>query len=155
MGRVGAVGRDVNETLTEATGAPVCAAHGRHSPHNLTVEFHHVVPVAWQLHTAVPPALQPSPGPDTSGRGQLWDDRGVWLCPTGHRNVHAWIVKLMRAAAAAQTNDPQAAYIAVWPKGKAPVELPIALDALTRFEPLGAPLGGLLALTLAGEWGQV
>jgi hypothetical protein len=81
----------------------------------------------------------------------LWDDRGVTLCPTGHRNVHSWIVAMMHAIASSKNEDPQLAFAAVKPKGRAPVELPIALEALTRYQPFGS----LLALTAAGEWGQV
>lgn len=131
-----------------ASGNP-CAIHKTHTPTNLTVEFHHIIPVAWQLHTTVPPASQPSPGPDLDGRGMLWDDRGTWLCPTGHRNVHTWIVRLMHAIASLKADDPTAAYAQTKPK-HAPKELPVALEALTRFEPFGS----LLALTEASQWGQ-
>jgi hypothetical protein len=127
-----------------------CFLHKTHRPGNLTVEFHHVIPVAWQLRTPV--AAPPFPGPDTENRGMLWDDRGTWCCPTGHRNVHTWIVRMMRfLAAAGDVEDPEYAYKGVKPSGKPPVELTVALEALQRF----APYGDLLALTAAGEWGQV
>lgn len=109
-----------------------------------------MIPVAWQLCTSV--AAPPFPGPDTNGRGMLWDTRGVSLCPTGHRNVHYWIVRLMRAAAAADSSDPAVAIKAVKPS-RPPLEFAVACDALTRY---AAESGAsLLALTAAGEWGQV
>jgi hypothetical protein len=126
-----------------------CEAHKHHDPVNRTIEFHHVIPVAWQLHTTV--STPPFPGQDPDGRGMLWDNRGVWLCPTGHRNVHYWIVLLMHRIATSQDEDPQAALRAVVSR-PAPSETPIALEALTRFvEESG---GSLINLTSAGQWGQ-
>jgi hypothetical protein len=70
-----------------ASGKP-CEAHGSHRPTAQYTELHHVVPQAWQLTWApVPPAAS----------GHLWDPRTVALCPTGHRNVHFWLVRLMHA----------------------------------------------------------
>ena len=135
-----------------------CELHRLHSPRNLTVEWHHIIPVAWQLRTPLA-GPGPAPGPDTDGRGMLWDTRGVWLCPTGHRNVHYWIVALMHAAAAANSADPLVAYKAVKPR-VAPKEFPVAYDALTRFMGeagygLSTDQASLLTLTAAGEWGQI
>jgi len=128
-----------------------CEAHKRHYPRNLTVEGHHIIPQAFQ-HT-YPSPLSPDPnaargkGPD--GR-PLWDMRLAWLCPTGHRNTHAWIVLMMRAQAAARSDDPAVGYRAVKPR-RAPAELAVAYLALTRFTAAG---GSLLALTAAGQWGE-
>lgn len=46
-------------------------------------ELHHVIPQAWQ---------------NAWLEGEkLFDPRTVPLCPTGHRNVHFWLVALMHA----------------------------------------------------------
>lgn len=144
-------------TLNAESTVEPCALHKLHTPRNLTTEWHHVIPVAWQLATTLN-GSPPYPGEDPDGRGMLWDDRGIWLCPTDHRNVHRWIVGLMHAAAAAGSTDPLVAYKAVRPRVP-PKEFAIAYDALTRF--MGeAGYGGsqqaatLLTLTAAGEWGQ-
>ena len=71
-----------------------CQMHKVHSPKNLTVEWRHILPVSWQLSTILTGA-PPFPGRDPEGRGMLWDERGVWLCPTGHRNVHLLFVQMM------------------------------------------------------------
>lgn len=68
----------------EATTAP-CDAHRSHHPTPTYQELHHVVPQAWQAF------WQPK------GKTPLWDRRTVPLCPTGHRNVHFWLVRLMEA----------------------------------------------------------
>lgn len=134
------------------TLAQPCAIHGTHTPVNLTIEWHHVIPVAWQLCTSAP-SPPPSPGPDTDGRGMLWDDRGVWLCPTGHRNVHRWITTMMHAQAAANTSDPAAALKAISGTTPATPEMLTAADALIRYTTeTGA---SLLYLTARNEWGQV
>lgn len=63
-----------------ATELPcVCGLH-RHIPRAEYCEMHHVVPQAWQ-HTVSP---------------KLLDPRVIALTPTCHRNVHVWIVRLMR-----------------------------------------------------------
>ncbi len=117
-----------------------------------------MIPVAWQLHTTLSGAA-PFPGLDPDGRGMLWDSRGTWLCPTGHRNVHDWIVRMMHALADVSSTDPLVAYKAVRPRVP-PKEFPVAYQALTRF--MGEAAYGLsaqgltlLALTQMGEWGQV
>lgn len=112
----------------------VCAVHRSHAPRNLTIEVHHIVPVGWQHIAAWQPAMPPFPGPDTEGRGELWDDRTIVLCPTGHRNVHTLIVALMHGE-----------------KPRKSAELPIAQDALARFQAVG---GDLDVLRAAGEWGE-
>lgn len=149
--------------LIEASPTHLCEAHGFHQPSHMTVEYHHVIPVAWQLHTATP-ATPPSPGPDPDGRGMLWDNRTAWLCPTGHRNVHFYIVRFMHAVA--DHADEVSEITAEWIEteiGKVvhaglpergmfhPREFKIAEQALLRL----LPYGDLLALTQAGEWGQI
>jgi hypothetical protein len=125
-----------------------CELHKIHAPKNLTVEFHHIIPVAWQLSTTV--AHPPYPGQDPDGRGVLWDNRTMCLCPTGHRNVHNWIVQMMHAAVAADSDDPLVAYKDV--KKRLSRELQVAYDALTRYTSESS--SSLLALAAAGEWGQ-
>lgn len=123
-----------------------CSVHTSHTPPNKTVEWHHLIPVAWQL--AVPfPANPPSPGPDTSGRGHLWDNRGIWVCPTGHRNIHFWIVRLMKTVNAAKQDNPNAAYRTV---GGRTNDFKQAYISLVRM----LPFGSLYDLTTKGEWGQ-
>lgn len=128
-----------------------CQLHKAHSPSNQTVEWHHIVPVAWQLHTPNPTA-RPSWGPDTDGRGMLWDDRGVWICPTGHRNVHHWISAIMHEL----IGPPVLALVSAVTYGvpgkyRATQEAKEALLALTRAYACGVDFEALAA---AGEWGQ-
>jgi hypothetical protein len=122
--------------------AVVCELHKSHSPANLTVELHHVVPVAWQLMWQ--PAVAPFPGRDPDGRGMLWDARTVACCPTGHRNVHHWIVALMHAVTG---EDPLQAEHVV--RGRRD-QYDWACQALLRFKEAG---GSLQALVAAHEWG--
>ncbi len=118
-----------------------CQLHQQHVPVHNTIEFHHLIPVAWQLFWQ-PAKPWPAEGKDTEGRGLLWDDRGAALCPTGHRNVHFYIVKLMRDLAA---GTPDAGV------PKTPTTA-MARLAIERFTVVG---GNPLELTAAGEWGQV
>jgi hypothetical protein len=132
-----------------------CELHSRHTtPSPLTVEFHHIVPVAWQLFVPYP-ATPFSPGNDPDGRGLLWDTRGMWLCPTSHRNVHSWITTLMRELAAQDSDNPITAMKAIKHRRSQTAEFNVACLALTRFEgELPPESASLLALTAAGEWGQ-
>lgn len=126
----------------------VCSLHKTHSPGNRTLELHHIVPVAWQLRTTV---LQPpAPGRDHDGRGLLWDARTAAICPTGHRNVHYWIVTLMHAIATQGGEDVQAAWQTLGGHVHRLAEAQTALLALERFHPYGS----LLSLTAANEWGE-
>lgn len=121
-----------------------CELHKSHSPGNLTVELHHVIPVAWQL---IPwkPAVPPYPGRDIDGRGMLWDARMVACCPTGHRNIHAFIVRLMHAVTG---EDPLQAESVVKGRG---VQFDWACQALLRFKEAG---GSLQTLVAAHQWGM-
>jgi hypothetical protein len=132
--------------VTGETASPLaaCELHRLHTPKPLTVELHHVIPVAWQLHWQ--PAVAPYPGKDPDGRGLLWDARTVSCCPTGHRNVHAWIVKLMHAMAG---EDIQTAIDAMTPPGRGS-QFTTATLALYRYQQYGGRLQDLIA---AREWG--
>jgi hypothetical protein len=70
-----------------------CEIHKYHFPKPLSTEAHHVTPQAWQRVWC----------PETSltYAGWLWDEHTVDLCPTGHRNVHRHLVKLMKTFEAA------------------------------------------------------
>lgn len=128
-----------------------CVLHRGHAPAHLTTEFHLVVPVAWQLMWQ-PSKPWPNGGNDPDGRGALWDGRGVAVCPTGHRNVHAWIVRLMHAV---RSEDPLEAIARVrkdyGAKATGSMEFWTATLALTRWKEGG---GSLVALVNAGEWGE-
>lgn len=126
--------------------SPGCELHKTHRPPNLTVEVHHIIPVAWQLFWQ--PQVAPYPGKDPDGRGNLWDARTVTCCPTGHRNIHFWIVKLMHAVKPGGTAI-YAAYAVNGPKAN--VQYEWACEALQRYEEAG---GSLQKLVEAGEWGE-
>jgi hypothetical protein len=134
----------------EDMAAQACTIHKMHSPANLTVEWHHVVPVAWQLNT-LSPSSRPAPGMDTSGRGMLWDIRGVWLCPTGHRNVHHWIVLMTRALNANPAGGIPGALSGILPRFQATQEAKTAVLGLDRAASCSVDFAALAA---AGEWGQ-
>lgn len=145
--------RSDNPQLTADPTGQLCSRPMRHEPTNLTIEFHHVIPVAWQLRTIV--GDPPYPGVDPDGRGELWDARGIELCPTHHRNVHYWIVDLMHALAAVPATVGEAAaigqvYNQLGASGHRMAEPPIALEALQRYHLYGS----LRALIGADEWGQ-
>jgi hypothetical protein len=114
-----------------------CSLHRIHRPRNLTTEFHHIIPQAWQL------TLDP----------KLFDRRTIELCPTSHRNVHFWIVKLMMHAQVARTEDPVVAYKAARP-AVASREFAIAYQALTRWTAHITTPAPLSMLYDDGELGQ-
>lgn len=122
-----------------------CSLHKAHYPTPLTVEDHHVVPVAWQQTWQ--PAVAPYPGIDPDGRGKLWDARTIPVAPTCHRNVHAWIVRLMHALVG---EDAHQAFVAV-KGGPAGTQAHWGLEALLRYQAVGGTLQQLVA---AGEWGH-
>lgn len=109
-----------------------CAAHKRHIPAALTLDWHHVLPRDWQRQW-VPPGATVR---DDSRYGPMWDDRGVFLCPTGHHNVHQCIVALMHGEPAVGAVN----------------ERFIAREALTRFTDAG---GDLQLLRDAHCWGMM
>jgi hypothetical protein len=130
-------------TVDATSPLVACELHKLHAPRNLTVELHHIVPVAWQL--AWQPAVAPYPGRDRDGRGMLWDARTIACCPTGHRNTHAWIVRMMHALSG--SDDPLTAKLAVSPRGTQGAQ---AYLALCRFTQYG---GRLQQLVAAHQWG--
>jgi hypothetical protein len=130
-----------------------CVLHRTHSPVHRTVELHHVIPVAWQL--LMQPASKPWPneGRDPDGRGLLFDARGVQCCPTGHRNVHLWLTRLMHAMVG-NGEDPQRACVVVRAQFGAAahgLEFDTALLAMTRWKEAGLSLQQLVQF---GEWGM-
>jgi hypothetical protein len=82
----------------------LCAAHKYHWPKPLTVEEHHIIPQAWQEHFAeggqrvILPSMVPDEELGNYGwtASHLWHKETVTLCPTGHRNVHYYLVRLMK-----------------------------------------------------------
>jgi hypothetical protein len=111
-----------------------CSLHRVHRPKNLTVDFHHVVPRAWQnFHL---------------GEDKLFDPRTVPICPTGHRNVHFWIVQFMKANL---EEDPLLAKKAVFGNSRLNSEAKTALLALQRWKEAGLSLNSLRS---AGQFGR-
>lgn len=115
-----------------------CEIHVTHLPKALTLESHHVIPQAWQHF------WRPSLG-DGDLRvlkvPALWDPRTVELCPTGHRNVHEWIVTLMRGVGGLPLYAPRGAR----------KERELAQIGLDRFRSAG---GNLELLVAARLWGN-
>lgn len=88
-----------------------CELHKTHSPEPLTSERHHVTPQAWQLYKTtgdgesarklqsmmLPSAVLLSAAQRPQMAGALYDKRTVAVAPTCHRNVHFWLVKVMKA----------------------------------------------------------
>lgn len=131
------------DAASAAQGGIVCALHKSHSPETLTIEYHHVIPVAWQVFYQ-PPEPWPFPGYDP--RSPLWDARTMPLCPTGHRNVHYLIAAMMKSP---HGIDPEETRKAI--AGHAGHTFDVAYEALTRFTEAG---GSIATLAAAREWGQ-
>lgn len=129
-----------------------CELEKQHTPVPRYSEFHHIVPVAWQLHTPNPTS-RPSPGKDPEGRGMLWDDRGAWACRTSHGNVHYWIVALTHAF----VEDPAAAIVGAWARAvpTAYKRSPAAIMARMGLDRAASCSVDFVALGQLGEWGQV
>ena len=103
-----------------------------------------MIPVSWQ-QAGYSPETAPYPGKDQDGRGPLWDARTVALCPTHHRNVHQYIIKLMLTG----EDDPALALKAArLPKRAA--EPQIAYEALRRYVDAGGSLKMLRDRRLLG-----
>jgi hypothetical protein len=105
------------------TAAP-CQAHKFHRPKATYQEAHHVVPQAWQEFWR----------PDTPVKTHLWHPETVALCPTGHRNVHYFLVQMMHGLPVPRNN-----------------EVKIAQQAMTIWVDAG---GSLDALRQAKLWGE-
>jgi hypothetical protein len=80
-----------------------CELHKFHSPKPNTDETHHIIPQAWQVfwnpttgHNLKVVWRAQEPRPIQATKDQLWDPRTAELCPTGHRNVHYWLVLYMK-----------------------------------------------------------
>jgi hypothetical protein len=121
-----------------------CSLHVTHSPVNLTVEDHHIIPQAWQKFW-----WPQSPGTGWQKPGDLWDVRTAPCCPTGHRNVHALLVEIMHALASEGTEDIIAAIKASGVRQT--TQRAMAVLALERWQ---AARGHLLDLTGHHEWGE-
>jgi hypothetical protein len=127
-----------------------CELHKRHEPSHDTTELHHLVPVAWQ-QLWQPPKPWPFPGTDPDGRGPLWDARTVKACPTGHRNIHAWIVRLMKVCRTEGAQETVTAALNLYRPMPGGVEFDQATLALVHWKEGG---GSLQQLVAAGEWGE-
>lgn len=112
-----------------------CALHKYHWPRPSHLEEHHIVPQAWQRFWR-----------SEAGYG-LWMPDTEPLCRTGHGNVHAHLVRLMKATLGGDPEDPLAARIAYPGRGK---EYEMAYSALARWKEAG---GSLAALRTAKLWG--
>lgn len=154
--------------LTDALSAAggTCAAHKIHVPRTLTTEMHHVIPQAWQAFWAPASAWWPAAGqPAHPGeawmsnhmhdrvRPPVWDPRTIELCPTGHRNVHFYIVRLMHAATDESVEQAVKNYLHIDLRRRPPraAEFGIAKLALQRWVAAGGSIGVLQA---NGQWGQ-
>jgi hypothetical protein len=124
------------------TTAKSCQLHKRHRPKNETVEIHHIVPRGWQHIAWQPKQPWPDEAKDPYEAGiMLWDARTIDLCPTGHRNVHFYIVQFMGA-----WRDEMPL-----PRGELNTTKGIAMLALQRFQAVGGNLQELIDLH---QWGQ-
>lgn len=108
-----------------------------------------MIPQAWQA------LWRPTAHAATSG---LWDPRTVPICPTGHRNVHWWLVRIVRTAdrmvvtGSADVPELVAAAVAAAPLNRAHHrEVATARLALERWYAAG---GLVRTLGDAGEWGE-
>jgi hypothetical protein len=133
-----------------------CDLHKSHDPEPTYLEVHHVIPQAWQA-TWQPGPPWPFPGssPDRSGLN-LWDNRTVTVCRTGHGNIHHWIVQLMEAARDRETDDVGSLLhivrsgLVLHRPGRADYEC--AAQALWRFQEAGGELATLIA---ARQYGAI
>ncbi len=109
---------------------PSCELHRYHFPKPIGDETHHIIPQAWQLAWT----------PEGLKAGKLWDPRVAELCPTGHSNVHSWLVTYMKdLALRRETGRPRSR------------EQKMAYLAITRFTEVG---GDLELLWERGLWGR-
>lgn len=146
-----------------------CELHKVHKPRSHVQERHHIIPQAWQAfwfpdsHTASVERVHRFPsdeiGPARIVEGVripkpgLWHPDTITLCPTGHRNVHWWLVVLMRELSTQTSADVAQAARAVREVhiGRQPPEVALAIEGMALFRDAG---GDLLALTRAKLWGQ-
>lgn len=109
-----------------------CLLHKFHRPLALTSEEHHIEPQAWQKFAV----------------GRIDKPETVTLCPTSHRNVHHFIVLMMKWIRATEIDSEKAAWDSMSINTK---ESRIARQALVRYESRGK---SLLALARTGNLGQ-
>lgn len=133
---------------------PVCSFHREHDPRPAYLEAHHVIPQAWQALWR----------PATARAAGLWDPRTVAVCATGHRNIHFYLMRIVRTFYAIllegggpiQGDCYESALIAGMGDADLPVhghraEIDCAFLGLQRWYDAGGlvrPLGD------AGEWGE-
>lgn len=120
-----------------------CDIHRFHRPKALTTDHHHLVPQAWQ-HFWVPPVYDV-----VRPKNFLWYPQTALVPPTCHRNVHVWIVRLMKAQAPAE--DVPAIARATRKLYGWSGEAAMGLRALLTFTEAGGRLGDLRAAKLWGE----
>ena len=124
------------------TSSESCALHRVHWPKPLYSELHHIIPQAWQVF------WRPTPVERSTQASSLFDPRTIPLCPTVHRNVHTWLVKLMRSGPG---EDPLAAKLAVFGSKALTREQRVAYQALCRWKEWGGSLDALRSARLYGE----
>jgi hypothetical protein len=130
-----------------------CTLHRVHRPKPLTIEQHHIIPQAWQKFdpdrvTSLGLSTEYSAVLAVDQSAKLWDPRTVALCPSSHRNVHYWIVALMKAGRG--TDDPLVAKKALVGNRALTREQAMAYDALTRFRATGRSLADLFTHGVLG-----
>jgi hypothetical protein len=76
-----------------------------HSPLPAYSELHHVIPQAWQLRAQIEQTKDARVPAGWVFKRALFDPRTAAVCPTHHRNVHRWLVRLMRAISDAYPGD--------------------------------------------------
>jgi hypothetical protein len=158
-----------------------CYLHKTHQPAHATSEEHHVIPRAWQ-HFWRPDGsgtmrLYPD-NPVTqrqiamgwaaaAAELPLWDPRTVTCCPTGHRNVHFWIVAVMKDLPASLLDEPRShsaqraalllssTRVRAYARNKgwtvSPADFSCAMLAPERFVDTGGDLADLLRAKMYGE----
>jgi hypothetical protein len=109
--------------------------HRVHRPPYRYIEYHHIVPRAWQ-------AFWKPPGK----AAVVWDPRTLACCRTSHGNIHDILVTLMHARAAGESGTARDLV------GRhSPAEYGWACAAMERWEEWGGDINALLANGLYGE----
>lgn len=119
-------------------------------PH--TYEDHHIIPQAWQHSTAPISTFDPQLVERQPDGLVLWDKRTIRLCPTGHRNVHFYLVLFMHDIAADRPSDERTWFAVKRQKFKRPTQQQlVALLGMQRY--LDSD-NSLIALTTRGLYGE-
>jgi hypothetical protein len=131
-----------------------CELRHEHQPQPRYLERHHIIPRAWQkFHRPRDEELQIAPAqePDRDG---IWYPETVFLCRTGHGNVHYWIERAMKLYVMLPPGpDHSERAMTAAREGQVHIgryETEIARDALVLFRDYG---GILPKLAQAGLWG--